>query len=296
MPPKKTTTKQTTTETPKQNFSNLKYDVRAVPIEEWDWDRLVYGEPTTKQMPDGSGSYNQVNIKYRYDDEHIGPAIISLGKHYCFGVQPDNLDKTGNVIMNDGVEKPLKGYKIPIVMVDDIKNVKDTEQTELDFFDAWQSEVARFVSENKAALGYAKKSDAIIEELVTDVLYRKKDATGDYDETIPPKLYSSLIYYSNKREVGTVFYGPGDKEVNPLNMTDNFHICPTIRFDYIFISSKKISLKTRIYDATATPLPPREKKRLAPVNTAVEEETPTVEEGGDDAGEIMEELESEAEE
>lgn len=260
---------ETETTTSTVDYSKLSKDIRAVPISEWDWNRLVYSEPQKKEIPDGSGYYRSVRIQYMYDDKTIGPAIVELGKHYCFGVQPDNTDKDGKILKDKqtGKEKQLRGYRVPIVMSNQNKNsptVSDEDQREIDFFDDWKAELVRYATENKKALakGAVKDFDAI----TSAVLYRKKDDDGNVVEDIAPKLYGNLIYYSNKKEVGTSFYGPGDKSLNPLKMTGHFHIYPNIRFDSIYVA-KGVSLQHRVYDATVEPIERASKKRLARPNS-----------------------------
>lgn len=283
------------------DYSKLEKDTRLIPIEEWDWSRVVYSDPQKIEIPDGSGHFRRVRIQYMYDDKSIGPAIVELGKHYCFGVQPDNTDKDGKVLVdkNTGKEKALRGYRVPIVMTNQNKDnpdVTDEEQCELDFLDDWRSEVIRYVIENKKAIGKGAKKDTALEEMVGKLLYRKEDDDGVLVDGISPKLYGNLIYYANKKEVGTTFYGPGDKEINPLSMTGHFHIYATIRFDNIYVGGKSISLQHRVYDATVEPIAREPKKRLARPNKMKvadveeydeDEEDEEAEEGGD-ANEMME--------
>lgn len=302
MSSKKKATKNTATTI---DYSKLQRDTRLIPIEEWDWSRVVYSEPQRNEIPDGSGHYRRVRISYMYDDKTIGPAIVELGKHYCYGVQADNLDRDGKVMVDkqSGKEKPLKGYKVPIVMTSQNKNTPDAEeweQREVDFFDDWRAEIVRYSTENKKAIGKGAKKDDAFDSMVSEILYRRKDEDGTPVEGVAPKLYANLIYYANKREVGTTFYGPGDKEVNPLQMTGHFHVYPTIRFDNIYIGGKNITLKYYVYDATVEPVSRAPKKRLARPNKMTEEEAETVanEDDGEEAtgeGDVNDMMESEEE-
>jgi hypothetical protein len=268
-PPKEKTEK---VEKPEVDISKLKKDTRLIPIAEWDWDRIVYSEPQKGETPDGSGTFRRVKIQYRYDDQTIGPAIVELQKHYCFGVQPDNLDKDGKVVVDKetGQNKKLGGYKIPIVMSNQTKTnpeVTDEEQVEIDFFDQWSEELKRYAVENKAKIGKAGKTDQQIEALIRDsLLYRKSDDQGVIDQTVAPKLYANLIYYKNNKEIGTPFYGPGDKELNPLKLTGHFYVYATMRFDNLFFGGKNISVQYRVYDATVEPITRTPRVRLARAN------------------------------
>jgi hypothetical protein len=264
----------------KVDYTKLEKDTRLIKIDDWDWSRVVYSDPQTNEIPGGGGNYRRVYIQYMYDDNTIGPAIVEMGKHYCFGVQPDNEDKDGKVMKdNNGKEKALRGYRVPIVMTSQNKNnpePEEWEQNEVDFFDGWRDEVVRYATENRKAIGKGAMKDEKIDALVSNLLYRRTNDEGEVMEDVPPKFYANLIYYSNRKEVGTTFYGPGDKEVDPLTMTSHFHIYPTIRFDSIYVGGKSISLQSRVYDATVEPASRAPKKRLARTNTA------PVPEGGDD--------------
>ena len=259
------------------DVNKLEKDVRLIPIDKWDWSRLVYSEPQKYDIPDGSGHYRRIRIQYMYDEKTIGPAIVGLGKHYCFGVQPDNVDKDGKILKDKdtGKDKPLRGYKVPIVLTSQNKNnpaPTPEEQREVDFFEDWRSELLRYVTENKAKIGKGAKTDVQLEGMVSELLYYKKDAEGNMVEGVSPKLYANLIYNAKSREVGTNFYGPGDKNLDPLKTTGHFYMFPTVRFDGIFVGGKAISLQHHVYDATVEPLSTAPKKRLARTNALAEGE------------------------
>jgi hypothetical protein len=272
--------KQTAEQTVEQkinqtDFSQLKKDIRAVSVKDWDWSRVVYSEPVKADVPGGSGHYRRVRINYRYDDETIGPAIVELARHYCYGVQPDNLDKEGKVMIDKETKQPkqLRGYKVPVVMTSQSKGnpnaITPDEQAECDFFDELRAEVVRYSVENKVALGKGAKTDEQVDGLVAKILYRKENEDGTIVDGLSPKLYTNLIYYANDKneQIKTVFYGPGDKIVNPLTMTNHFYISPNVSLDSIFISGKTISLQHKIYDASVEPIARLAKKRLARPNT-----------------------------
>ncbi len=288
------------------DYSKLEKDTRLIPLDDWDWARVVYGDVQKNEIPDGSGYYRRINIQYMYDDQTIGPAIVELGKHYCYGVQPDNTDKDGRVIKDKVTGKPkqLKGYQCPVVMTSQNKNVPDPteeEQREVDFFDDWRAEIVRYSSENKKAMGKGAKNDTQIDGMVSELLYRKKDADGVLLENVAPKLYGKLIYFTKSKEMGTVFYGPGDKVINPLGMTGHFYIYPTVRFDSIYVGGKSISLQHRIYDATVEPVSRAPKKRLARTNKLPADEVEDFKEaaqakGEDNVNDMMESEEDDEDE
>ena len=312
MPPK-TATQKTATKTPAAaaekpvekmtpkkpavDVTKLEKDVRSVPVDKWDWSRVVYSDPQ-------KGDYgSRIRLQYLYDDKTVGPAIVSLGRHYCFGVQPDNTDKDGKVLKiknaeGKEVDKALSGYRVPIVMTSQNKTTPDPtpeEQRELDFFEDWRGELIKYALENKVKIGKGAKTDPQVEGMVSEILYFKKDQEGNIVEGIAPKFYTNLIYYSKSREVGTNFYGPGDKSLDPLKTTGHFYMNEImIRFDSIFVG-KSISLQHHIYEANIEPLATAPKKRLTKPNTSTggaseedfkktEEEHPMME-SDDEAGE-----------
>lgn len=295
--------KKNSTETPAKlaiDYSKLKKDTQLVPLDEWDWERVVISDPQKSDIPDGSGSYYRARIQYLYADGTIGPAIVELGKHYCFGVQPDNTDKDGNVLKDKdtGLPKPLRGYRMPIVMTSQNATVKEPtaeEQREVDFFDEWKNHVIKYAVDNKAGIKKAAKSDEAVASLVSSILYRKGESDGEVDETVSPKLYISLKYFPKNKEIGTAFYGPGDKKLDPLKMTGHFDVYATVQFESIYIGGKTISLQYKVYDATVEPITRAPKKRLARPNTVAPEEQD--EEAGNEKPEMMEsEDEAEVEE
>jgi len=283
---KSTKTAETKKVAEKKSFTKpveqLKRDIRATPIQEWDWDRLIFSTPKKGEFPDGSGAFRRVYLSYRYDEDTMGPAIVSLSEKFCFGVQPDNLDKDGNVLKdkNTDLPKPLRGYKVPLVMTgqtkDEPENITDTQRAEVEFFDTFREVVLKWAFDNKKEIGKAnKKTIGEVDAIVSKILYRKYDEDGNVVETSSPMLYTNLIYYSNKKQIDTAFYGPGDKQVDPLSMTSPFNITANIRFDSVFVG-KEISLQHRVYDGVVVPRSTTQKKRLAPKNTveATEEQTP----------------------
>lgn len=290
----------------KIDHSKLKKDTRLVSFEEFDWDRVVYGHPQTKTHPEGT--YKMITVQYMYDDETIGPLILPLGKHYCFGVQPDNTDNEGNVRVDKaGNPKALTGYKTPIVMTSqrpDKPDPEDWEAAEVAFFDSWKDELVRYALENKKLIGLGGKKDATIEDMVSDILYRQKNKdTGEFVEGYVPKLYANLIYYpkTDKKaaHVGTSFYGPGDKSMNISELKNHFNIHANVRIDYVTVT-KTIGAKVRLYDATVEPVNRAPPKRLAATNTMDASEadfsTPPGEEGEEDGEEELMASETEYEE
>jgi len=269
------------------DLSKLKRDIQLIDVDAFDFSRLVYSDPMDKQSP--AGPYKSVRLSYMYDDQTIGPPIVALSKKLSFGVQADNVDKDGNIIQdNAGNPKELSGYKVPIVMTK--KEPEPAELEEVEFFDALHSEIIRWAVENKQEIGKGKKKDATIEDNVSVLLYRRTSPDGSLDDTASPIMYTDMIYYKNDKKMETRFYGPGDKEVNPLLFSKKFLIEPNIKFDLINITNKTIKLKLRVYDATVEPITRAPVKRLAKKNTISEEveELQDEQEFNEDAEELQE--------
>ena len=281
-----------TSKTSKSKSVQMKEDIQAVPVAEWDWSRVVYSKPIQKETQDGSGNFRRVKIQYMYDDHTIGPAIVSLQRHFSYGVQADNVDKDGNVkkdSMNNPV--PLKNYQVPIVMSnlkDDNPVITDEEQMEIDFLDQFREEVTRYAIENKKLIGQGAKKDAHIEAAISNILWRKTLPSGDYDESKSPVFYTKLKYFAKSNVCHTPFYGPGDTEMDPLKVKGSFKITANIHFDNIFINSKTIALQHRIYDATIEPNTSGPQKRLAKKNTLPLADGSDDEDGDGDVGVVPE--------
>jgi hypothetical protein len=225
------------------NTTNLSYDLRLIEIKDFDFSRLRFSEPQDRKNP--AGSFKSVRMTYQYDEKTYGPPIVPLRKKLCWGVQPNNVDKDGNQIVENGVPVDLSGYKAPILMTS--KEPQKEELEEVEFFDALHATIQDWAVKNKGEYLKKKKSDETIMDMVSPLLYRKDDESS-------PRLYAELIYYKDKKKMDTKFYGPGDKLISPQECGRSFLIEPNIKFDTINITSKAIKLKVRIYDATIEPL------------------------------------------
>jgi len=261
--------KETKTKKPKDDA--LEKDEQLISIEDFDFSRLRYSDPQKSEIPGGTGFYRRVKVNYLYPDGKIGPPLVQLEKKYCFGVKPDNIDKNGEVMVDkeSKLPRPLKGYQASIPMYN--KEASDREKMEIEFFDNLKIELKRWAVENKTQIGKKAKKDETIEDSVKDIMYRKQDADGEYVKDYVPVLYSPLIYFYKNKDCQTVFYGPGDKTIDPRTMTSGFHIVPTIRLDSITIT-EKINLKPQLFDGTVEVRDQKPKKRFAPKNEGVETE------------------------
>jgi len=264
--------------TTQYNLKSMNRDIQAVTINNWDWDRLIITEPTQRVMQDGTSKYYQVYFNYVYDKDNYGPAILSLGKHYCFGIQKND-DKQNN-------------YKVPIVMTSENKErgneAESWELNEVEFFNKLKDKVYNFMIDNKLKIGKKGKSDDLIKDQMTSPLYYSKDKnTGEIAPGFSPKLYTNVYYNKNEPSKSSHFYGPGDKEIeDPTTLSEHFHITPNIRINSVFIGSQIISIKTGVYDATYEPKNTIQRKRLAPTNHL--ESVVTNDENDNDEDEIVE--------
>lgn len=248
---------------------NLEKDMQVVPItKDFDFSRIMYSEAKEEKIP-GGGLSRRVQINYNYGDGKFGPLCVQTGKVYSYGVQPNNVDKDGKIVIdeNTGQPKALTGYKVPLVMLSKGEPT-DEELTNVDFFDNLKLEIQRYAVENKEALGKKSKNDDFVSEQVGDILFRKKENDVPIDGYVP-KLYPALMYYHKKKEMATVFYGPGDEQIDPLTVEGHFYIEPTIKIESLWVASKTISIQCKLYDATITPISRAPKKRLAPAATKV---------------------------
>lgn len=256
--------------TKKPVSETLEKDIQVIPISDFDASRIIYSEPVKVDIPGGGGA-RRVNINYKYQDGKFGPLNVQPGRRYCYGVQPNNIDKEGKVVIDEHTNqpKPLTGYKAALVMTskDPEPEVEAQEKEVLDFFDNLVSEFRRYAVENKAALNKGGKSDEAVADQVTEILFRKKDEeTQQVVEGYTPKLYPSLLYYHKKQNMETVFYDEKDEQTNPLDLvgTGAFYMTPTIKIDSLWVSKVAINPQVKLYDATVEPIARMPRKRLAP--------------------------------
>ena len=261
------------------NMSNsLNQDTQLIPLKDFKYENLVFSTPIDKQSP--GGPYKQVKLSYKYDEKTIGPPIVPLSKKLCFGIQGNNITQTGEI----DPEKTLSEYRCPLIMCR-LEQPDPEGEEEINFFDGLQEEIARWAVENKASIGKSKKKDATLEDMVSPLMYRKKDEQGEYVDNRSPIMYATLIWYKKNNNMVTRFYGPGDKEVDPRLYTNRFLIEPNVIFDKISISNKSIKLKCQIYDATVSSLS-KPMKRLAKKN----EDSPNDNDEDNDQEEYVEEI------
>jgi len=244
------------------NTQSMKYDIRLIELNEFDFDNLIFSDVVEKKISNDK-TYKQSKVYYKHDEETYGPVIFPLSKKLSFGVQPNNVDKDGNLMVQDGVPMTTPtAYKAPLVMVN--KEPRPEDQEEVDFLDGLKQHIQDWAVEHKKDLGRAKKSDDTVRDMVSEVMYRKED-----DDEASPILYCELMYYKQNQKMNTIFYGPGDKQVDPRKYNSTCLIEPNIRFDCLNITPKAISIKLRMYDAVVEPLRKGgPMKRLAKKNEA----------------------------
>ena len=255
----------------------LERDVQVVPIKGFDFSRIMYSEAEVVEIPGGQGKAKRVKINYNYGDGKYGPLNVQPGRKYCFGVQANNIDKDGKILVDDNTKlpKPLTGYKCPLVMSS--KEPTEDELESIEFFDNLKLEFQRYAVENKEALGKKSKSDEAVADQVSEVLFRKKE-NDQIVEGIAPKLYPSLIYFHKNKDMQTVFYNTRDEQVDPLSMTGAFYMEPTIKVESLWIAAKSINPQIKVYDATVEDIQKGPRKRLAPASKV---KSPDPEEGGE---------------
>lgn len=278
---KESTAKKTKDLTPEQREK----DEQLVDITEFDFDKLVISGVAKKENKFLGGFYRQSKLSYIYPNGKIGPLLVQFGKRFCFGVQPNNIDREGK-IKKDKAGSPLSvtGYQVCLPMLG--KDSPTTEEQQVvEFLDNLKNYIQQWCVENKKAIGMGKDQDGLVESKVGDILYRKKTEDGEYEANYVPRLYIDLIYYSSNNSCETKFYGPNDSEIDPRSLVGKkfFNVIPTVRFDTIDIRAK-IAIKYKLYDGTVELQEGGTKKRFAPKNNSTEPEGET----GTDEQEVTE--------
>jgi hypothetical protein len=287
-------------EEPKQELT-LEKSMQVIPIENFDPERVIYSESEKKEIPDGKGNYRLTKVSYRYEDNTRGPILLQLSEKWCYGVNPDNLDNNGVVRVDSdtGKEQQMKNYQVSMPMFDSKTGAGATDQMEVDLLDAFTTLGQSYAVNNKKKLGKGNKSDQVMSDLVKPILFRKKkngkelenleEGQSPYQENYVPQLYTKLLYFHKDKRCDTVFYGPGDKEMDPRKIEGGFYLIPTVQIDAMYIGDKGISWQHKLYDGTVRFRESRPRTRLAPKNTVApstvettETEETEVEEEGED--------------
>jgi hypothetical protein len=309
MPKKETSKKtagtpetQTITQQEKTVDTNaqLEKSMQVIPTEEFDPERVIYSDPEQKEIPGGKGNYRVVKVQYRYSDGTRGPILFQLSEKYSYGVKPDNLDLNGEVRTDDdGKPQKMKNYQVSMPMYDSKSGQTAQDQMEIDLLDGFQTLAQHYAVQNKKKLGKGNKSDQVMKDLVKTILFRKKktgkelenlnEGESPYQADYVPQLYTKLLYFLKDNKCETVFYGPGDKQLDPRRIDGGFYLIPTLMIDSMFIGEKGISWQHKLYDGTVRFRESRPRARLAPKNTAVStESTETTEENESASADVSE--------
>lgn len=259
-----------------QSIQGLKYEIRLIDLDNFDFENLVFSPVQETQTK--MGTQKKIRVYYKHDEESCGPVIFPLREKLSFGVQPNNIDRDGNIIVENGVPKEEpSAYKAPLVLLS--KEPKPEEQEEVDFFDGLKETIQKHVVQHREELGVEDDiPDNVLEFNVKNCYYKNKKKDKS------PILYSELIYYKTEDKMATKFYGPGDKEEDPRDYKKLFLIEPNIRFEFITIRDGKYTPKFKIYDATVKPLgggdtnaPPKRLAKKNDMDELTEEEKQTLE-------------------
>jgi len=240
-------------------------DVQAFPATEFDFSKLVIYDPVLTKTD--AATFYRSKVGYVYPDNTVGPAVFSLSKKYCYGVQADNVDKDGKIAIDKetGKEKPLKGYRAPMVITG--KDPTDEDELEAQFFEDLQTHIQNWGYENRAKFGKITAKKPAIDAMVPYSLWRKKNPDGSFVENSARVYYCPLKYYVKDKRCDTVFYDINDNEIDPLSVKSHCWIVPTICIDNLFLNSKALSGQMKLYDATVELITQGPRKRLATKGT-----------------------------
>lgn len=252
-------------------------DVMSFTTNEFDFNKLVIYDPVLTKTD--KATFYRAKVGYVYPDNTVGAAIYSLGKKYCYGVQADNLDKDGKVLVDKDTGKPqeLKGYRAPIVIAG--KHPTDQDKIDADFYESLQAHIQKWAFDNRAKFGKAPAKQSAIESLVPFSLWRKKNPDGSFVEDSSKIFYTPLNYYVKDKRCDTVFYDMEDKSIDPLNVKGHCWIVPTVCIASVFLGAKTISPQQKLYDATVELISQGPRKRLATKDTLGVASKPESEDG-----------------
>lgn len=298
--PKDKTSKKSGKQTQEELLSTLEYKPTPdapIDIQEFDPDRLLFADPEKKEIPGGKGNYRTVKIRYHYPDGYQAPLFFQLSEKYCYGITPDNLDKDGNVRTDqDGKPMKMKNYQASMPMFNQKEGVTEEQQLEIDLFDGLTAVGKDHAVSHKKKFGMGNKADETVRDFVKAILFRKKkqnvedleEGESIYEEDYTPQLYTKLMYYQKDKVCQTVFYGPGDKPMDPRKIEGGFFLTPVLRIDSLYIGGTTITWQHKLYDGTVRFRESKPRQRMAPKNNEPDDDNSGTN-SGDEEGEASEE-------
>ena len=180
---------------------------------------------------------------------------------------------------NEMVEKQGKSeYKLPICLINKDENgtLQKTER-ETKFFELWDTLVKmakQFCLENKALIGRYDMEEAHLRKIGCCLYVKKVD--GKAVEGYAPFLYPKVKTNSKTGKVYTIFHKAVIKrgQDSSLDLKDiegkRCELRANIHFESIFVNSQHVTIQVKVLEAAIWP--PKEEKRVIPVEVEDEEE------------------------
>jgi hypothetical protein len=239
-----------------------------------------------------------------YTDENgkQGIPCFELGEQLTFGVNTlhpydmNDADKTPDTV--DSLQ-----ICYPMTSMETVNDPTEEEKHCIDLFDnliektkaKGIEEASRKTSSMPKNARASFKDESTADEVIKPLYFHSKNPeTKQEDTTKPKKSYIKLITYGKGKQmkVNTVFYGPGDKRVNPMKYVDvRGKIHPVVRLEAVTWGSQGTSdylafIRMKVLQANYTPTDSViSSKRFLSPNTApnvedddFENETPKLEE------------------
>lgn len=250
----------------------------------FDINKVVFGVPEEANIKDNKGkptgeTYCKCTLDYQYSKEETGPLIMSAPEHMCYGVQKNY--KWGK----PKTEEYFTGYSICYYLGDTDPAKKGEQSPDQKKFTQCLLKLQRKLSihlkENHEFLPEKAADKAAEDKLVSPIAkYPKTEVPSERDpkrlvkrtdKSKPLRFYMKIIQNTKTEKFVSTFYGPGDKEMNPLDLLEvRGLIEPAIKFEYVYIGDNA-SVQIKLWECTYKPTEGMNRKRLIKKNTAPED-------------------------
>ncbi len=257
-------------------------ELELVELGKFNPNNVIFGIPEDTDIKDGNvttGTYQKCTLSYKNSVGDEVPLIMEAPKVFCYGPQKEY--KWGCA----KTPEHFKGYNLCYYLSDPTDSTKEPTNDQKTFLKSIRQlekklvlhmkEHADYLSEGQAELASAEKLVSLIaRHPKKEEDTGKKDKKGQpimrkvTDTTKPLRFYARLIQNKKTGDFITTFYGPGDREIDPLDFLDaRGYIEPAIKFEYIYIGTLSATFQIKLWECNYTPIEGSQRKRLIRKNT-----------------------------
>ena len=224
----------------------------------FDYSRITFSKPETKQIPNDDPSAPKMNYKtirmgVKNPDGTRGDLVMSTSEIFSFGVSPNTAMGSNDV----------NGYTLPLCLWNK-DGASDEETAFTDAFDGVINHAKKHVLTVKDEI---EKYDLDESELKKfNPLYWKRER-GKIVPGSGPTLYAKLLYKKQKGggKILTEFTNAAnDQPIDPLTLQKKYcFVTAAVKFESIYIGTK-VSIQVKLVEALVRLLDEGPKKLLRP--------------------------------